>query len=502
MIEHKGKGSFDDAHETLKKELKDDALGHTQPCSPANDNSPGRFSLVRLDDDDNEHTLAQPQSFHEPELRLLVRDKEKRGKTVQVVLEVSNPVQVHDTLQPKLETTEDDFTPNDDAIQADESLSLPLNANGEGRLLLTLGQVTGVKSRIRIADELVSGECEFRRQVTIKTHCMAWPDHYSFPQSSDANAQAFGSSFDVFRLVDAYAPLGIDLEVEDGDALAHERFSDKASLRELAEVWDRSDGEHADTTLHLGFIDTIQTAAPSESLPFSWERPMGKRTKALPVAGQEGCLLTFSELGADQLNLPSDQVQLVGGTWSDAQGEKHDLPLEWVTFEGVRLNLKSVTNLRPFGQDAVFELSFNVIPATTLGIQIGGTRGTFISVRRADLNESKGSALSFGEQLLATVIHELAHSFGLVSTDHPDANPNPEYDTEHEAHCRNTDCVMYYAADDESDSEESGTISSLSFCKTCELLVRARDLDRLPVDITSAYVLEDELDYSWEDMGK
>ena len=78
-----------------------------------------------------------------------------------------------------------------------------------------------------------------------------------------------------------------------------------------------------------------------------------------------------------------------------------------------------------------------------LGVHLGGLP---VMAVFKDVVKSASIGL-FSEQIRryveqATVVHELGHALGLVNNGTPMVKPHQ--DTEHGAHCTNTDCVMYW----------------------------------------------------------
>ncbi len=78
-----------------------------------------------------------------------------------------------------------------------------------------------------------------------------------------------------------------------------------------------------------------------------------------------------------------------------------------------------------------------------LGINIVGT--TVTAIFKPVVQSSGGSVLNLNERQYveqATVIHEMGHALGLVNNGVPITSQH--HDSDHGAHCTNTDCVMYF----------------------------------------------------------
>lgn len=76
----------------------------------------------------------------------------------------------------------------------------------------------------------------------------------------------------------------------------------------------------------------------------------------------------------------------------------------------------------------------------TLGVSIGNT--TIIAIFKDVINNSSQTeeVKAFVEQ--ATLVHEMGHALGLVQTGVPVTSDH--HDEDHQGHCTNQDCVMYY----------------------------------------------------------
>ncbi len=87
--------------------------------------------------------------------------------------------------------------------------------------------------------------------------------------------------------------------------------------------------------------------------------------------------------------------------------------------------------------------------AGVLGVSLGNTG---IIVMFKDVVESTGGpGLDNIERYVeqSTMIHELGHAIGLVNNGVPTTSDH--HDSEHGAHCRNDDCVMYWLNEGASD---------------------------------------------------
>ena len=82
----------------------------------------------------------------------------------------------------------------------------------------------------------------------------------------------------------------------------------------------------------------------------------------------------------------------------------------------------------------------DALQMNVMGIQITGT--TVVAVFKPLITALRGALVvrEYAEQ--SVVIHEIGHAIGLVNNGLPLASSH--HDSQHEAHCTNTDCVMYW----------------------------------------------------------
>jgi hypothetical protein len=90
----------------------------------------------------------------------------------------------------------------------------------------------------------------------------------------------------------------------------------------------------------------------------------------------------------------------------------------------------------------------NGVNPNVLGVSFGDTIGMFKDVIRTTASITSPNAERYVEQ--STLIHELAHSIGLVDNGVPMAIAHK--DSAHGAHCNNDQCVMYWLNEGASDA--------------------------------------------------
>jgi hypothetical protein len=103
-----------------------------------------------------------------------------------------------------------------------------------------------------------------------------------------------------------------------------------------------------------------------------------------------------------------------------------------------------------------------------LGVSYGDTIAIFKDVIRTTDMILDPNVVRYVEQ--STLIHELAHSVGLV--DNGVSMLSPHKDSQHGAHCTNPDCIMYWQDDGAADARDFTirrllTGSSILFDNAC-----------------------------------
>jgi hypothetical protein len=92
----------------------------------------------------------------------------------------------------------------------------------------------------------------------------------------------------------------------------------------------------------------------------------------------------------------------------------------------------------------------NGVQAQVLGVSIGDTVAMFKDVIKSTSSTLSPNTAVYVEQ--STLIHELAHSIGLVDNGVPMVATHK--DATHGAHCNNPDCVMYWLNEGASDASD------------------------------------------------
>lgn len=88
------------------------------------------------------------------------------------------------------------------------------------------------------------------------------------------------------------------------------------------------------------------------------------------------------------------------------------------------------------------------VQTSVLGVSFGDTIAMFKDVIKGTASITSPNTERYVEQ--STLIHELAHSIGLVDNGVPMVNPHK--DAAHGAHCSNDQCVMYWLNEGASDA--------------------------------------------------
>jgi hypothetical protein len=185
---------------------------------------------------------------------------------------------------------------------------------------------------------------------------------------------------------------------------------------------DYEAGQQPYTGQVIGFGETFEPTVTNIGRLFA-----GKKTLTLPTA-----LPAMSDIGAvDDEQLTVEDILALAATHRNER-DAPDTKTYYVVF--VSGHFADGQGERP----------------NVLGVAIGDTIAMFKDVIRKTASLAQPNAERFVEQ--ATLIHELAHSIGLVSNGVPMVEPHR--DTQHGAHCDNADCVMYWLNEGASEARD------------------------------------------------